>query len=408
MMESRPIGPSPPDREQMMSTVRPTVADVMSHSTLSVDLADPPSRVFELLQREGFRHLPVLDGGRLVGVISALELERIAIQRWVRAVGTDAGAPNTERGISELMTLETAPLREQDSLQVAGERLADGRSLGRPVLDDTDQLVGLLTVSDLARWIASNTLPAPGRGDASLVSAWMTHDLECFSTRTTVREARARSGTFQHLPLVADGLTGFLHRSQLNGVPDHVLLGDLPARAAVSMAPDSAVLTVLSRLRASSEDVIWLVADGVLGAFTEHDACRYASHVLPGRGLVVERVASPAPETIRAEATAKQASEMMLRLWIRHLPVLRNNTLIGVLSWRDLQGSDDDTLVQALIAPSFETTSSETPVEVAARHLVDGHLGALAVVGERGLLEGILTRVDVMRALLEPLGRHAG
>jgi CBS domain-containing protein len=47
------------------------IAEVMTPEPFTVDAAKPFGYALFVMHREGFRHLPVLDGGRLVGMISS-------------------------------------------------------------------------------------------------------------------------------------------------------------------------------------------------------------------------------------------------------------------------------------------------------------------------------------------------
>ena len=53
-----------------------TVSDVMTRRVVSVGPATPLSEVAQLMQKHRVKRLPVLDGGRLVGVVSRADLVR--------------------------------------------------------------------------------------------------------------------------------------------------------------------------------------------------------------------------------------------------------------------------------------------------------------------------------------------
>jgi CBS domain-containing protein len=51
-----------------------TVADWMTREPLVMDRNAGAREALDLMLREGFRHLPVVDGGRIVGVVSMRDL----------------------------------------------------------------------------------------------------------------------------------------------------------------------------------------------------------------------------------------------------------------------------------------------------------------------------------------------
>jgi CBS domain-containing protein len=54
-----------------------TVADFMSRDPVTADVTDDSLAVAERMATHGFRHLPVMEHGRLVGMVSARDLLRL-------------------------------------------------------------------------------------------------------------------------------------------------------------------------------------------------------------------------------------------------------------------------------------------------------------------------------------------
>ncbi len=49
---------------------------------------------------------------------------------------------------------------------------------------------------------------------------------------------------------------------------------------------------------------------------------------------------TPAPEVLRPDSELADAAHVMLELGVRHLPIMRGERLVGVLSMRDLLGAE--------------------------------------------------------------------
>ena len=80
--------------------------------------------------------------------------------------------------------------------------------------------------------------------------------------------------------------------------------------------------------------------DGSLaGIFTERDILRALASDFDAAGHVVEQWMSGEPRTIAPAADVREALEMMLEEGFRHLPVLDDGRLVGVVSIRDLSAS---------------------------------------------------------------------
>jgi CBS domain-containing protein len=58
-----------------------TAADVMTHQVVTATPATPVDEALEIMDRGYFRHLPVLDGGKLAGIISIRDVVRYRIMQ---------------------------------------------------------------------------------------------------------------------------------------------------------------------------------------------------------------------------------------------------------------------------------------------------------------------------------------
>lgn len=131
------------------------VRHLMSTPAVFVEIDAKPSSVLALLEASAFHHLPVLDGGVLVGVVSTLDLARVSLAAWVSDERTERAWLDTQFRISDLMTWEPRFVRADDSVKLAADKLSDGDIHCLPVLDNSDALVGMITSTDLLRWIVT-------------------------------------------------------------------------------------------------------------------------------------------------------------------------------------------------------------------------------------------------------------
>ncbi len=57
-----------------------TVANVMTRTLVTVEASEPLDRVFEQLADGRFRHLPITEGGQVVGIVSLTDLAKVLRQ----------------------------------------------------------------------------------------------------------------------------------------------------------------------------------------------------------------------------------------------------------------------------------------------------------------------------------------
>lgn len=93
---------------------------------------------------------------------------------------------------------------------------------------------------------------------------------------------------------------------------------------------------------ALAEDEIGALAvlenDTLVGVISERDVVR---HVASGAGLehaLARDLMSTDPVTVQADAPLSEAAELMREAGVRHLPVLKGDLIAGFLSIRDLFG----------------------------------------------------------------------
>jgi CBS domain-containing protein len=104
--------------------------------------------------------------------------------------------------------------------------------------------------------------------------------------------------------------------------------------------------------------------------------------------------------TIGPEVPANDAWELMRRRQIRHLVVMANSTIVGVLSDRDLgsrrgAGVRSDTTVADLMTRKVVTIGPTETIRAAANLMRGRTIGCLPVV-ERGRLAGVITVSDLL------------
>lgn len=82
--------------------------------------------------------------------------------------------------------------------------------------------------------------------------------------------------------------------------------------------------------------VLVMSGDRLLGIFTERDAVKQVLAAGRKPSTPVSEVMVASPDTVDAEAPVAEALRMMDEFHYWHLPVVRDGTVIGVISIRDL------------------------------------------------------------------------
>ena len=115
------------------------------------------------------------------------------------------------------------------------------------------------------------------------------------------------------------------------------------------------------------------------------------------------------PLTVEGGERLEAAQSLMRERGIRHLPVVDDGVLVGILSDRDVHFSRSlrtmdptELLVRDAMTPSPLTLTPRMPLREVAMMMAQFRCGSVLIV-DQGQLVGIFTTVDALRVLAELL-----
>lgn len=124
--------------------------------------------------------------------------------------------------------------------------------------------------------------------------------------------------------------------------------------------------------------------------------------------LPVEEFTTPNPVTVTEELSIGELQELMQAAGVRHLPVVRDGKVVGVVSDRDLRvalglSTEHKILVRAgdIMAADPVTVTETTPLDEVAFTMSDRKIGSVIVNESSGEFLGIFTVTDALNALIE-------
>jgi tRNA nucleotidyltransferase (CCA-adding enzyme) len=141
--------------EQITDVVQPAVrvADLMSYGVQTVAPAEPLGRVISQLRRIGHEGYPVVDDGRVVGLLTRRDADR-AMEHGLGSMP-----------VREVMIDGEITLQPSDSVSLLEQRMVESGWGQIPVVDEQRRPIGIVTRTDLIKhWARSHpdTQPPPG------------------------------------------------------------------------------------------------------------------------------------------------------------------------------------------------------------------------------------------------------
>jgi CBS domain-containing membrane protein len=137
-----------------------------------------------------------------------------------------------------------------------------------------------------------------------------------------------------------------------------------------------------------------------------------------GKEGVVREIMMGSPVTLKPEDTLDLANDVISLGRIRHIPVVEDGRLVGLLSERDLMGATasqifglkqkskaallKSVMIKDVMKKKVITVTSDTKIADAAHLMADKKIGCVPVMSN-GALIGLLTTTDILR-YVESLG----
>lgn len=125
-----------------------TVADIMSRRVVCLLEEENLESIEKGMARFGFRHLPVVDGDKLVGVVSEADFLRASVSSLDEERTLKDATLKRYYFVGEIMTRDVTTVRPTLPLAEAAQVLRELKLGCLPVTEEDGTLVGIVTSSD--------------------------------------------------------------------------------------------------------------------------------------------------------------------------------------------------------------------------------------------------------------------
>ena len=125
------------------------VKDWMSPAPLTVSPQTPVLEALRLLKERGFRRLPVVEGSKLIGMVTDKDLKDAMPSKATTLSVWEMNYLLAKLTVREVMASPVLSVNSLETIEDAALRMQERKLGGMPVLDNAGALVGILTITDV-------------------------------------------------------------------------------------------------------------------------------------------------------------------------------------------------------------------------------------------------------------------
>ena len=132
---------------------RMRVRDIMTSPAMVIGPEATVPAANSLMREHKIRHLPVVENGRLVGMISRGDLREASMTASINADQYELHFMLDKLTVGKLMTRKVHTITPDAFIVHAAELMTEHKIAGLPVVDEKGAVLGIVTESDLLRML---------------------------------------------------------------------------------------------------------------------------------------------------------------------------------------------------------------------------------------------------------------
>lgn len=152
-------------KRQGVLEMRLTVGDVYTRDIITVAPDTTAPQASKLMQEHGIRRLPVVQGDRLVGIITLLDLMRAAPSPATSLSVWELNYLRDKIKVEEIMSRKVHTVTTDTDLSTVASLMREHKIGGIPVVED-GRVVGIVTESDVFRALVNLLQDEAGMAEA--------------------------------------------------------------------------------------------------------------------------------------------------------------------------------------------------------------------------------------------------
>jgi CBS domain-containing protein len=146
-------------RKAMTRTPR-TAADIMNRDLVTLEETQNLMFLPEVMKLFRFRHMPVVDGNRLVGLVTERDILRVSASSLLPTAREQTDYLAKKFVVRDMMTRDVQTVHPETPLMEVAQRMRKDKLGCMPVVEGENTLVGIITEADFVT-LSTRLLPTP-------------------------------------------------------------------------------------------------------------------------------------------------------------------------------------------------------------------------------------------------------
>ena len=134
-----------------------TVSDIMTRNVLTVQKDSDLQDAIALIQKHRIRHLPVLEGTKVVGIVTSNDIDRLTFGALFEDQDLADEAVLSMLSIPQIMSANPHTVNSKDSVRSVAEIFVD-KKYHALVVQDQGHVAGIVTTTDLIQYLLDQLL----------------------------------------------------------------------------------------------------------------------------------------------------------------------------------------------------------------------------------------------------------
>lgn len=134
---------------------RRLISTIMTPDVVTLNVNDTLTQAEELFKKNNIRHIPVVSGKKIVGMISYSDILKIGIPDLDSNDENVVSTVYDMYTLNQVMTKNVKTLYHNDYVKTAALVFSESDFRALPIVDEDEKLVGILSTTDLIKFLLS-------------------------------------------------------------------------------------------------------------------------------------------------------------------------------------------------------------------------------------------------------------